>query len=175
MNFLSPQAVVKSFQIPGSAHVADIGAGAGFFTMALARLLSDGGEMYAVEVSRDMVTRLEHELKNHHIKNTHVLWGDVEKMGGTKLGDASMDAVVMANTLFSVSDRDTCAREIARILKKGGQIFVIDWKDSFGHMGPHPDHVVTRAAAEKIFARHGFAVSREFPAGSHHYGVVFKK
>lgn len=35
-----------------------------------------------------------------NIENIDILWGDIENIGGTKLGDESVDAVIIANTFF---------------------------------------------------------------------------
>jgi hypothetical protein len=51
---------------------------------------------------------------------------------------------------------------------------VVDWEDSFGGMGPHPDCVICKQAAIDLFEAAGFILEREYPAGEHHYGLAFR-
>jgi hypothetical protein len=60
-------------------------------------------------------------------------------------------------------------------LKVGGRALVVDWSDSFGGIGPEPKKVVTKIAAQEMFEKNGFHLDREINAGSHHYGLIFKK
>jgi ubiquinone/menaquinone biosynthesis C-methylase UbiE len=86
-----------------------------------------------------------------------------------------VDVVVIANTLFALDDKAGAAKEAMRILKKKGRVLLVEWADSFAGMGPHRDHVVPKEASTKIFVDVGFALEREIDAGSHHYGLVFRK
>jgi hypothetical protein len=54
-------------------------------------------------------------------------------------------------------------------------VFVIDWTDSFGGMGPRTADVVDKETATALFETQQFILEREFPAGDHHYGLAFRK
>lgn len=101
------------------------------------------------------------------------MWGDIEKVGGTHLRDASLDAVVLANTLFQVASRDTLFKELQRVLKPGGKLLVVDWAGSYGGIGPASQHVVKESEAEELCIGAGFHKVKSFRAGAHHYGILF--
>ena len=65
--------------------------------------------------------------------------------------------------------------EISRILKPKGEVLLVEWSDSFGGMGPAPEMVVTEEKAHALFAKKGFKVVRDIPAGSHHYGLLLQR
>jgi hypothetical protein len=53
---------------------------------------------------------------------------------------------------------------------------LIDWQDSFNNLGPRADHVVSRDAALVLIKQNGgFMRVEDIPAGSFHYGIIFKK
>jgi len=73
-----------------------------------------------------------------------------------------------------VDSKAGVAKESYRILKNGGRALVVDWSEA-GTFGPSTDHVVTQDEARRIFENNNFAYERDLNAGSHHYGMVFRK
>ncbi|MDO8590723.1 MAG: methyltransferase domain-containing protein, partial [bacterium] len=153
----------------------DLGSGAGFYTIAAARAVGNSGRVYAIDILKDMLQKIKNEAQRSGIHNIEALWGNVEKLGGTRLADASVDSVLVCNTLFQLEDKNDFPLEVKRILKPKGKVLVVDWKESYGNMGPHRDHVVTTDAARSLFEKVGFTFEREISAGAHHYGIIFRR
>ena len=99
----------------------------------------------------------------------------MEKQGGTKLSDGLLDAGLISNVLFQMQDKVGALVEIARVLRKGGKLFVIDWTDSYGGLGPQPKDVIIESEARTMLEQAGFVVEGTFPAGEHHYGLACRK
>lgn len=173
--FMDPAKTLAACNLQTTDTVADFGAGSGFVARAAAALVPSG-QVFAVEINRDIVARLTREVADNAIKNIHPLWGDIEVRGGSQLGDASVDFVILSNILFHLDDKNGCIAEVVRVLKPGGRLLVVDWTGSFGGMGPAPHHVFTEDLAEALLVRAGFTkLSSAIPSGEHHYGVLFKK
>ncbi len=175
MQFVIPENAVSHFHLFKGDRVADIGAGSGHFSMAIARAVAPDGRVYAIEIQKNLAERIAKEARERRISNIEVIWGDLQSPRGVRIADGSLDAVVMANVLFQMGERARVLVEVSRMLRPGGKLFIIDWVDSFGGMGPHPDLVVREDEAKKIAATAGFNFTRSFPAGAHHYGLAFKK
>jgi hypothetical protein len=60
-------------------------------------------------------------------------------------------------------------------LKKGGKVIFIDWADSFEGMGPHKASIILPKQTIEMFEQHYFKKETDFPAGDHHYGILFIK
>lgn len=174
--FSDPNTIVPQLHIPLGASVADLGVGTGAYAFILSRTVGPSGKVYACDIQKDMLARLENEIKDKGITNIQTVWSDVENHQGTKLRDHSIDWVIVANVLFQVQDRDGLIKEISRILKPSGSVLLVDWSESFGNLGPHPSEVINSVEAEKKFTALGFKKSSQaVDAGSHHYGIIFKK
>jgi ubiquinone/menaquinone biosynthesis C-methylase UbiE len=171
--FSDPNKNLNYFQLTPGLKVADFGAGSGVYTLAMSPLVGSGGAVYAVEVQKELLERLATEAKHRKLRNVQVVWGDIEKLHGTKLADHSVDLVVVANVLFQVTGRYTLALEAKRVLRPGGRVAVVEWSDSFNNLGPKAEAVVPATEAKKIFGEAGFQVVNDFPAGAHHYGIMF--
>lgn len=174
-SFLSPQATLGAAHISEGSRVADFSAGSGFFARAAARIVGQDGIVWAIDPSADMLTRLKNLSVGEGLHNVEVVRGSLEKLGGTKLPDATMDVVMLANGLFSVDHKEVAAAEAYRVLRKAGRLVLVDWTSSHGGLGPHQDQVVTAAHAKKIFEAAGFVHAEDIPAGAYHWGLILRK
>lgn len=155
--------------------VADFATGAGFFTRAVARAVGAGGVVWAVDAHQDMLPRVKTIAAAEGLTNIEVMHGNIEHVGGSHLPENTFDFVLMVNVFFSLECKDCAVKEAARVLKRHGKVLVIDWQDSFGGLGPHPDHVVTRSAMRELFEGSGFSFVGDIEAGSYHWGCILKK
>ena len=175
VHFISPEASIKKLRLEPGMKVADFGAGSWAYVFALAKAVLGGGQVYAIDVQKELLDRVKKEGRKTGLSNIEIIWGDIERAGGTKLADQSIDAVVLSNVLFQLNHTYSASLEAKRGLKPGGKVLVIDWTESFGNMGPVAEQVVTPAKAREVFASAGFEFKEEFPAGPHHYGLIFIK
>ncbi len=171
-NFTNPERNVTELGVYEGDVVVDLGAGTGAYTAPLADRVGEAGHVIAVEVQKDFLTNIKDLAREKGLRNVEVVWGDIEHLGGTKLKDASANAVVVSNVLFQVEDKDGLVEEAKRILKPGGKILVVDWKDSFGGLGPSQGMVLSEAQVRALLERHEFFIKKDFSAGEHHYGIV---
>jgi ubiquinone/menaquinone biosynthesis C-methylase UbiE len=172
--FSDPRDIVDQLHLSPDMKVADFGSGSGHYSLALAEKLREG-RVYAVDVQRDLLERLKTQASKTFLTNIETVWGDIEKLGGTKLRDGSLDMVIVANLLFQVEDKKTPLLEAKRVLKPSGRLLLVDWSESFGGMGPAPEAVLNRLDAETLLTSCGFELVSEVSAGAHHYGIIFKK
>lgn len=170
--FLIPARVLEDAKLEKGEQVADLGAGSGFFTIAAARVVGSSGSVWAVDLKPELLSRIKSHATSEHLKNVEVVRGDLEAGRGSNLPAGKFDFVIATNVLFWLEDKLAFAKEAHRLLKKGGRALVVDWKDSYGGMGPHPDHIITIGAARDIFEKAGFAFSHDVPAGSYHWGFI---
>ncbi len=160
-------------EIREGMRVADFGAGRGYYAMAASELVGNFGKVYAIEVQKELVKHLEAELKDKSIKNVECIWGDVETLHGSKLADQSIDRLIMTNILFQVGDKLGLVDEAKRILKKGGKVLVIDWRDKYGGIGPSHQHLVKYETTEELFTKRGFKKVEDVNVSAHQYGIIF--
>mgnify|MGYP001611913285 FL=1 len=174
-NFTNPINNINELGVYEGMIVADLGAGTGAYTIPLAERVGEKGRVYAVEVQKDFLTNIRTAAEARGLKNVELLWGDIERLGGTKIKDESVDAVVISNVLFLAEDKAGLLRETRRILKVGGKLLLIDWGGSFNNLGPAPEMVVTAGTARALCEAEGFVLKKEILAGEHHYGFVLLK
>jgi ubiquinone/menaquinone biosynthesis C-methylase UbiE len=173
--FSAPEKNIEQLNIQPNQIIADFGAGSGAYTIAAAKALNGNGKVYAVDVQKDLLTRLESTCREQHISNVGYIWGNLEEMGGTKLADQSVDIVILSNVLFQAGDKEIAIEEAKRVLRQGGQLLLIDWTSSFNQMGPTKEQVFPELEARKMVESLNFTFDRNIDAGNFHYGMIFKK
>ena len=173
--FSDPKHNIEQFMLGEGMKVAEFGAGSGHYVVAASRAVGESGRVYAIDIQKDLLGRIKSLASENGLSNVEVVWGDLEKLNGSKLRDESCDAGIAANVLSQVENSQTFADEVRRVIRKGGKLLVVDWSDSFGGLGPHPDNVVSEADTRSLFTERGFSAEKSIYAGEHHFGVVFRK
>lgn len=173
--FSDPEKIVEQCGIQVGMEIADLGAGSGFYTVAAAKALISTGRVYAVDLQKDLLTKIKNTAVSQGFYNVEIIWGDIEKPNGTHLRDGTIDLAFLTNILFQLDHKQDALNEVKRILKPGGRVLVVEWSDSFGGLGPEPKKIVPQMLTQEMFEKIGFHSDREIDAGSHHYGLIFKK
>lgn len=173
--FLKPEEVVDAWDIRPGDKIADFGCGAGFFDVPLAKKAGSNGKVYAIDIRPEALEAVRTKSKLFHIQNLDAIRADLEAKNGSGLRSESIDKIIISNILFQVDNKTALAAEACRILKPGGSVIFIEWNETENAVGPSLDNRVGKDEAKKIFEESGLSVSKEFGAGSHHYGFVFKK
>lgn len=170
--FSDPVKNLKAFGLREDNIVADLGAGTGYYSVAAGKMVPRG-KVYAIEVQKDFLTMIRNKVREAHLGNVEVIWGNIEKVDGTKIRGGIVDAVIASNVLFQVEDKDKFMEEVKRILKPQGKVLLIDWSaDSFA---TSLKTAVPKNKAREMFERKGFVFEREINAGTHHYGMILAK
>jgi len=172
--FSDPVKNLKMFGLKETDIVADLGAGTGFYSIAAGHMVPKG-RVYAVEIVKDFLTTIKNKVKEAHLNNVEILWGDIEKIGGTKIKDNTLDAVLASNVLSQVTDKEKFILETKRILKNKGRVLLVDWSDVSSSVGPNLGGVISKNKMREMFERKGFILERDINAGAHHYGMIFTK
>ena len=115
--------VVGALGIGPGARVADIGAGGGFFTVRLARVVGTGGRVFAVDVDGDVVRQLEERAAREGWSNVEVVHS---RPDDPRLPDGGLDAALIVNAYHEFSEADAMLRGLARALRPGGRLVIVD-------------------------------------------------
>lgn len=170
--FSDPATNLNKLGLTDGMKIVDLGAGSGFYSIEAAKRVGATGRVYAIDVQKDLLERLRSVGASQGLRNIEVIWGNAEKIGGTKLREGIADRVVVSNVLFQIEKPDDFSLEIKRIIKPGGRVLVVDWSE-VSTLGPST--VVPSSQAQALFEKAGFKLEEQFGAGDHHYGMIFVK
>ena len=121
---------------------ADLGAGEGAFTLALAELLGPDAHIVAVDRDAGALRALDGRFETRVADFTKPL----------DLRD--LDGVVMANSLHFVRDKEPVLRAVRAMLKPGGRLIVVEYGADRGN--PWVPYPFSYPPWEKMAAQAGF-------------------
>ncbi len=103
--------------IQGNEVILDIGAGSGYYSLAIAKKLS-AGKVICLDSSEEMLQWLERKAKKEGLKDRiQILKGDASSSG---LANESVDLVVSNGLLHELSNPEAVLREMHRVLRPNG-------------------------------------------------------
>lgn len=127
-----PDRIMDALAIADGAHVADIGAGGGWFTVRLARRVGPNGRVFAEDIQRQMIESIGRRVAREGLRN-------VETIIGTPLDPrlpGHLDAVLMVDTYPQLDDPVGLLTHIRRALAPTGRLGIVDYKKDV--LGPGP-------------------------------------
>jgi ubiquinone/menaquinone biosynthesis C-methylase UbiE len=142
------RALLAPARIAPGQRVLDLGAGPGFFALALADMVGPAGSVDGVDINARFVADANGRAQGRANVRFH-------QVGDHRLpfADDQFDRVICKNVLEYVPDLDATLTECRRVLKPGGRIHVIDSDWGFVVVEPWGKAIVDRffAAAAPAF------------------------
>ncbi|MBO8168999.1 MAG: methyltransferase domain-containing protein [Thermoanaerobacteraceae bacterium] len=167
---LPVEAVLRKLSpIPGE-YFADIGCGPGYFTIPLARQLGPHGRVYAVDISEEMLELLRERVAQEHLTNVKtVLSGE----SAITLPNNAVDGVLVVNVLHELEpqNRSALVRELKRIARSTGRLYIIDWAKEQSEVGPPVSERVAVEEVVRYLEEQDIKVIDTEPVGTGHYLV----
>ncbi len=140
-----PDQVMDALAIADGARVADVGAGAGWFTVRLARRVGPNGRVFAEDIQPQMIASIARRVGREGLANVETVLGT---SGDPKLPSA-LDAVLIVGTYPELTAPVTLLGHVAASLAPNGRLGIIDFR--LDGVGPGPP-LEERVEPEDIIA-----------------------
>jgi ubiquinone/menaquinone biosynthesis C-methylase UbiE len=177
MKFISPENIIKEIDIKPGAVIADLGCGTVYFSIPLAKKVGKEGRVYSIDILKTKLEVVKSQARLLGLDNIIIQRANLEVPEGSKLSKESVDWVMLVNMLFQSNKegKDKIICEAKRILKKGGQMLVVEWGEQNSNIGPDKDLRVSKEELVRMAHEHGLGVIKEMNIGDFHYGLILAK
>jgi ubiquinone/menaquinone biosynthesis C-methylase UbiE len=128
-----PALVLEALELGPGMVVADIGAGTGYFSVRLARAVPDG-QVIATDIEPDMIRYLTERAAREQLPNLRAVR---TPPSDPELAAGSVDRILVVDVWHHLDDRAGYARALARALRPGGKLAIVDFTREATH-GPPP-------------------------------------
>ncbi len=115
----------RKFDLRGMRSILDVGSGAGQIARHLLKYSDPGANVTCIDLSHQMLRRARHRLKS---PDPDFVTADLTRL---PFADSSFDCVTCGYVLEHLPDPRPGLAEIARVLSKGGRMFLLTTEDSF--------------------------------------------
>ncbi len=158
--------------------MADIGCGAGYFTLPAALIIdSNTGTgsnscIFALDTSEDMLAEVTEKALDLGLKNISCFKTSEYDL---KIQDNCVDFALICNVLHEISDKPKFIAEVMRIMKPGAILAVIEWQKRRGEYGPSEEERIDKNQLRDQLVLSGLSHPDDFDFIESFYAVTATK
>lgn len=168
-----PEKMLDSLEIQPGMVVADVGAGAGYNTLRIAKRVGPKGTVLATDLQPEMLAMLRENAQAAGV--SEVVRPILCTQTDPKLPESAVDLILMVDVYHEASDPDTALEGWKKALKPGGRIVFVEYRAEDPTVPIKPEHKMSVAQVRKEVEPHGlvFRESKEFLPWQH--VIIFEK
>lgn len=153
--------------------VADVGAGSGYFTWRMARLVGDAGRIYAVEIQQEMLDLLMGNMRKKGVEKrvTPVLGAEDDP----RLPAGALDTILLVDVYHELEFPHEMTQAMVRALKPGGRLVLVEYRGEDAAVPIKPLHKMTEAQVRKEMAAHALKFERTPGSLPWQHVLIFRK
>jgi len=136
-----PDEIMDVLNVADGSVVADVGAGAGWFTVRLARRVGPNGLVFAQDIQQPMLDAIAYRVNREGLDNVERVLGTAEE----PTLPADLDAVLIVDVYAEVEDPVALLSDAAAALKPQGRLGIVDFTRDGGGPGPEMESRVDAA------------------------------
>ena len=137
---LKPARIVDKLGLAGAEHVLELGPGPGFFSVEIARRLTDG-RLELFDIQPEMLEMARQQLERAGLSGVGFTAGQASD--GLPFPDNTFDVAFLAAVIGEVPDQQACLRSLGQVLKPGGRLVFVE-------MFPDPDRLNVRELRDLV-------------------------
>lgn len=169
--------LIESLQLTEGSVVADIGAGEGDQTLAIARHVGPTGQVYSTELGEESLQELREVIEGSGVENVTVLEGSQTE---TNLPEGAFDGIYLRRVYHHIGDPPSMNASILESLKPGGRLAIIDFEPRGeeaepGERASGGQHGVTPETVTEELESAGFELITPAEEGGRYFYMVFQK
>jgi SAM-dependent methyltransferase len=152
-----PDLALRLLRIEKGASVADVGAGSGYMTMKLAKIVGPMGRVYANDIQAGMLSLLRQNVTRAKITNVTPVLGTLDD---PKLPANALDLVIMVDVYHELSEPQKVLAHIREALKPTGRLVLFEYRAEDPNVPIQPLHKMSVAQAKLEVEHEGFSLSK---------------
>jgi ubiquinone/menaquinone biosynthesis C-methylase UbiE len=144
-----PDLALASLNLKPGEVVADIGAGTGYYTRRMAKLVGESGLVYAVDIQQEMLDLLTNTMAELKIKNVKPILGNITD---PKLPAGKLDLALLVDVYHEFDHPHEMVEAICRALKPGGRLIFVEFRAEDPNVPIKQLHKMSAAQIKKEMA-----------------------
>ena len=173
--FVDPDNLLRQLTLAPGSVIADFGCGSGYFSLAFAKALGKNGKVVSLDILPSSLDAVASRAKLLGLNNISTKRVNLEREKGSGLDVESVDWVILKDILFQNNDKLTILKEVYRVLRIGGHVLLMEWKDENTSVGPESKLRMSEKELLKLIESAGLKIDKELSVGDFHYAFMLTK
>lgn len=153
----APDTAIAALDLKAGMTVADIGAGSGYMTVRMARIVGPAGKVYAEDIQPQMIQLLQRRLEREKVANVVPVLGTIDD---PKLPADSVDLMLLVDVYHEFSEPVRMLAGMRAALKSGGRLVLLEYRKEDPTVPIRLEHKMTVAEAKMEVEAAGFTLTR---------------
>ncbi|UZN22571.1 methyltransferase domain-containing protein [bacterium 3DAC] len=153
---LSPKQLANRLHLKKDYHVLEIGPGPGYFSVEVAKRLSQG-HLDLLDIQKEMLEKAKRKIVKLGLTNVTFTQGDATNL---PYNDSTFDVVFLVAVLGEIPKPSLCISEIHRVLKPHGILSITEQ--------PGDPDFLPMPRVKKLAEKHGFRVIEQYGKGKNY-------
>ncbi|MEI7432942.1 MAG: methyltransferase domain-containing protein [Methanomicrobiales archaeon] len=171
LQWQNPEVILSGAGLRAGMTFIDIGCGEGFFSIPAAYIVGSSGHVYAYDINEEAVSQLAIQAREEHLDHLVATTCTGED---TVLFEGCADMVFFGIDLHDFEDPGKVLQNARIMLKPGGILVDLDWKDQPMEFGPPLEKRFSKEKAMNLIESAGFRIVSAVEAGPYHYLIMAK-
>jgi SAM-dependent methyltransferase len=168
----APEKAISLLAIKEGMTIADVGAGSGYFTVRMARLVGPSGIVFANDLQQEMLDRLAARVRAEHLDNVRPVRGGE---ADPNLPASCCDLILLVDVYHEFSQPQAMLRRMREALKDDGRLVLLEYRKEDPAIPIRPEHKMSVAEAKLEVEAEGFRLDRVLEDLPRQHILIFKK
>lgn len=152
--------------------VCDLGCGNGFYSLEMAKLVSPGGKVLAVDIQQEMLHLLDLRCKEGGVENIEPILSTV---ADPKVPAESVDMLLLVDVYHEFSHPEQMLAGIRKGLKPNGVVALLEYREEDRTVPIKPEHKMTKKQILKEYKANGFRLAKQYDGLPWQHLMFFEK
>lgn len=162
-----PDEIVRWLSLAPDARVADVGAGTGYFSVRLARVVTSG-RVWAVDIEPNLVAFMQQRFAREAASNAFAVLSTERDA----LLPEPVDVVLVVDTYHHIGDRTAYFQRVRGRLRPNGRVVIVDFRPE-STMGPPREMKLAPSVVTQEMTSAGFRAGPTLDTLPEQYVLTF--
>jgi ubiquinone/menaquinone biosynthesis C-methylase UbiE len=168
----TPDAALDAIGIARGETVADVGAGAGYFTWRMAERVGPTGKVYANDIQPEMLDLLRKNIAARHLTNVETVLGTEDD---PKLPSGQIDLILLVDVYHEFSQPQKMLRKMRESLKPAGRLVLLEYRKEDPNVPIRPEHKMSVEEVRAEVQPEGFRFEKNLGELPRQHILIFRK
>jgi predicted methyltransferase len=158
--------------IARGSTLADIGAGAGYFTWRMAGRTGPTGRVYATDIQPEMLDLLRRNMRERKLDNVVPVLGATDD---PRLPANAIDLILLVDVYHEFNHPQEMLRGMRAALRPGGRLVLLEYRGEDPSVPIRPEHKMTVAQVKAELEPEGFRLDKLIEDLPRQHILIFRK
>jgi ubiquinone/menaquinone biosynthesis C-methylase UbiE len=167
-----PEKAIAQLNLKPGMMVGDVGAGTGYYSIRMAKLIAPAGLVYANDIQPGMLDKLRERAAAVNVTNIVTVLGTE---ADPKLPAAKLDMVVLVDVYHELSRPQRMLEGIRESLKPGGRLVLLEYRKEDPSVPIRPEHKMSVDEVKAEVTPEGFRFEKVVDKLPWQHIIFFRK